>query len=192
MCGWCRRMPAKVPGTVLSNLVRNGVYPDPFVGLNNKCIPDIADVGPSHYTFWFCCEFAISDCQVVCTSDDRWWLQLDGVNYSLSAFLNGTRIPIEQDRGMYLHRSLDVTASLKKGTNHLALLVRPPDHYGIANGMSKHPTPSYRPSYVQTPNALLQALVLALLLSLAHSTPLCRRDICVCLCALMHESAQLL
>ena len=146
-------MPAKVPGTVLSNLVRNGVYPDPFVGLNNECIPDIADAGPSHYTFWFCCEFAISDRQMVCTSDDRWWLQLDGVNYSLSAFLNGTSIPNEQDHGMYLHRSLDVTASLKKGTNHLALLVRPPDQYGIANGMSNTQRPLAGPRIDPAPVA---------------------------------------
>ena len=29
-------MPAVVPGTVLTTLVKNGVVPDPYYGLNNK------------------------------------------------------------------------------------------------------------------------------------------------------------
>ena len=29
-------MPAVVPGTVLSTLVKNGLVPDPYYGLNNK------------------------------------------------------------------------------------------------------------------------------------------------------------
>ena len=37
--GW---MKAKVPGTVLTTLLENGVYPAPEVGLNNELIPDIA------------------------------------------------------------------------------------------------------------------------------------------------------
>ena len=39
-------MPAVVPGTVLTTLVRNGKVPDPYRGLNNKLeeglIPDLA------------------------------------------------------------------------------------------------------------------------------------------------------
>ena len=44
--GW---MEAIVPGTVLGTLVHNGVYPEPYYGLNNKIesgiIPDLAKVG---------------------------------------------------------------------------------------------------------------------------------------------------
>ena len=40
-------MPAKVPGTVLDTLVRNGKLPEPYWGLNNrkseKLIPDLGD-----------------------------------------------------------------------------------------------------------------------------------------------------
>ena len=35
--------PVKVPSTVLSGLVANGVYPDPNMGLNNMLIPDASD-----------------------------------------------------------------------------------------------------------------------------------------------------
>src|SRR3989339_302488 len=35
--------PVKVPGTVLTGLVANGVYPDPYQGLNNMLIPDASD-----------------------------------------------------------------------------------------------------------------------------------------------------
>ena len=33
----------KVPCTVLSGLVANKVYPDPYVGMNNMLIPDASD-----------------------------------------------------------------------------------------------------------------------------------------------------
>jgi hypothetical protein len=44
---------AMVPGTVLNSLVRDGVYPDPYFGDNNKLnrrlIPDMADSGREFY-----------------------------------------------------------------------------------------------------------------------------------------------
>mgnify|MGYP003565100300 CR=1 FL=1 len=36
-------MPVKVPSTVLSGLVANKVYPDPYIGMNNMLIPDASD-----------------------------------------------------------------------------------------------------------------------------------------------------
>src|SRR5512134_862252 len=35
--------PVQVPSTVLRALVANGVYPDPYVGMNNMRIPDASD-----------------------------------------------------------------------------------------------------------------------------------------------------
>src|ERR1700684_1596423 len=35
--------PVKVPSTVLSGLVANHIYPDPYQGLNNMLIPDASD-----------------------------------------------------------------------------------------------------------------------------------------------------
>ena len=39
--GW---LPARVPGTVLTTLLENGLYPAPEFGLNNKACPS-ADTG---------------------------------------------------------------------------------------------------------------------------------------------------
>src|SRR5258706_15980450 len=35
--------PVKVPSTVLTGLVANKIYPDPYQGLNNMLIPDASD-----------------------------------------------------------------------------------------------------------------------------------------------------
>ncbi|MEE9167083.1 MAG: hypothetical protein V3U24_06455, partial [Candidatus Neomarinimicrobiota bacterium] len=35
--------PLSIPSTVLTALVRNSVYPDPYVGMNNMKIPDTSD-----------------------------------------------------------------------------------------------------------------------------------------------------
>ena len=35
--------PVKVPCTVLTGLVANKVYPDPYIGMNNMLIPDASD-----------------------------------------------------------------------------------------------------------------------------------------------------
>ncbi|CAN6346992.1 unnamed protein product [Urochloa humidicola] len=51
---WIR---AAVPGTVLGTLLKNQLIPDPFYGLNNQAIVDIADAGREYYTFWFFTAF---------------------------------------------------------------------------------------------------------------------------------------
>jgi hypothetical protein len=76
--GWQK---AIVPGTVLNSLVANGVYPEPYFGMNNKReekkIPDISEVGPAFYTYWFRTTFSIPKS----FEGRRVWLQLDGINY---------------------------------------------------------------------------------------------------------------
>lgn len=49
--------------SVLGTLVKNKAVPDPFYGLNNEAIIDIADSGREHYTFWF---FTTFQCKLVC------------------------------------------------------------------------------------------------------------------------------
>src|SRR5271154_2543726 len=36
-------LPVKVPCTVLTGLVQNKIYPDPYTGMNNMLIPDASD-----------------------------------------------------------------------------------------------------------------------------------------------------
>lgn len=48
--------------SVLATLVKNKVVPDPFYGLQNETIIDIADSGRDFYTFWF---FTTFHCKLV-------------------------------------------------------------------------------------------------------------------------------
>ena len=63
--------PATVPGTVLGALVASGQEPHPYQSFNNELIPDIYDVGPEEYTYWFYANFTL-------TPEDgvRYWLEL--------------------------------------------------------------------------------------------------------------------
>ncbi|KAL9318501.1 hypothetical protein ACSQ67_015018 [Phaseolus vulgaris] len=105
---------------VLATLVKNKVVPDPFYGLGNEAIIDIADSGREYYTFWF---FTTFQCNQHCDLNFR------GINYSADVYLNGHKMVLP--KGMFRRHSLDVTNVIHSdGTNLLAVLVHPPDHPG--------------------------------------------------------------
>ncbi len=117
---------AIVPGTVLTNLVANGVYPEPYYGLNNaherNLIPDISQVGPKFYTYWFRTEFAAP----TSFRGRRVWMQFDGINYQADIWLNGQLV--RSMTGMFQRGIFDVTDAIKIGQpNALAVLVKPID-----------------------------------------------------------------
>ena len=120
---------AIVPGTVLTSLVANGVYPDPYYGTVNKLseglIPDLADAGREFYTYWFRTEFDGSDAG----SGKRVFLQPEGINYRAEFWLNGTMIGAMT--GMFNDATMDVTDFIvRDGRNALAVLVYPVDEPG--------------------------------------------------------------
>jgi hypothetical protein len=122
---------ATVPGTVLNTLIKNGLAPDPFIGLNNAAIPDIASAGHDYYSFWFHNVFHTQEFP----SDQIVWLNFRGVNYSCDIWLNGHLINSETHKGMFLRQKYNVTRYINQGgTNRLAVAVRPPDPAGIPNG----------------------------------------------------------
>ena len=126
--GW---MKARVPGTVLTTLLENNVYPAPEVGLNNERIPDIYRVGRDFYTYWFVCPLA----DVQKTPGKHIWLNFRGINYKAEIYLNGKRVNRNTHEGMFLRQSYDITDLLRSdSTNLLAVLVFPPDHVGNPNG----------------------------------------------------------
>jgi hypothetical protein len=49
---------------VLGTLLKNKLIPDPFYGLNNQAIVDIADAGREYYTFWFFTTFQCAPVQM--------------------------------------------------------------------------------------------------------------------------------
>jgi mannosylglycoprotein endo-beta-mannosidase len=129
--GW---LPAVVPGTVLTTLVHNGVYPDPYYGTNNAAnvIPDIYDVGRAFYTYWFYTTFDLP----AVPAQSRAWLKLRGINYSANVYLNGRQVNQALLQGMFLRHTLDITDAVRfDGSNRLAIIVYPVDHPGdVANG----------------------------------------------------------
>ncbi|KAL3538103.1 hypothetical protein ACH5RR_001469 [Cinchona calisaya] len=117
-------MEAVVPGTVLTTLVKNKLVPDPFYGLQNETIIDIADSGREYYTFWF---FTTFECNLL--NNQHIELNFRAINYSAEVYLNGHKEILP--KGMFRRHSVDVTDILHPdGTNLLAVLVHPPDHPG--------------------------------------------------------------
>lgn len=123
--GW---MPAIVPGTVLNSLVHNGIYPEPYYGLNNKIssgiIPDISTAGRDFYTYWFRAEF----CGVSKGNNEKIWMQIDGINYRAEFWLNGKMVSFIS--GMFKQEIIDVTDYIRTDSNTLAVKVYPVDEPG--------------------------------------------------------------
>lgn len=126
--GWLQ---ARVPGTVLTTLLENKMYPAPEFSLNNNLIPDIYEVGNDFYTYWFVCQFDVDDLP----AGQHHWLNFRGINYKAEVYLNGKRLNANTHEGMFLRNSFLITPYLKKGdVNILAVQVYPPDHAGNPNG----------------------------------------------------------
>ena len=119
-------MEAIVPGTVLTSLVENGVFPEPYYGtvnkMSEKIIPDITEVGPEFYTYWFRTKFDTPPLE----EGERLWLRPEGINYRAEWWLNGHLVSVMA--GMFNDDRIDITDFVSKdGPNALAVLVKPVD-----------------------------------------------------------------
>jgi len=130
-----------LPATALTALVRNGKYPNPYVGKNNMRIPDSDDTfnrkndllrhshlpgkNPWASPYWFTTRFELPSS----LSGQRIVLTLGEVNYRAEVWLNGIRVGSALELvGMDQGFRLDVTqAAAVGGTNRLAILVHPVD-----------------------------------------------------------------
>lgn len=127
--GWAE---AIVPATVLTNLVGQNVYPEPYYGQTNKLannvIPDIAKVGREFYTYWFRTEFTVP----AEFKDKRIWLEPMGINYRAEIWVNGYMIGTMA--GMFNSQPFDITdRAVQPGkTAALAIRVFPVDVPGTA------------------------------------------------------------
>lgn len=139
--GWAS---TSVPATVLTALVRNGIYPNPYIGTNNLLIPDISDEFNTEYDllkyshipnknpwkapYWFRNEFAVP----AGFSGKSVWLNFSEINYKAQVWLNGVQVADTATMvGMERQFRFDVTKLLKKaGKNVLAVAIFPPNHPG--------------------------------------------------------------
>jgi exo-1,4-beta-D-glucosaminidase len=138
--------PVKVPSTVLTGLVANKVYPDPYAGLNNMLIPDASDEFNKKYglekfsflpgipnpwkkPFWYRSEFSVP------AADKGKCFQLifKGINYRAGVWINGRQIADStQMAGMFAQYSFDVSRFIRPGQkNVLAVKIYPLDYPGL-------------------------------------------------------------
>ena len=138
--------PVTVPCTVLSGLVANKVYPDPYIGMNNMLIPDASDSFNNQYhlaqyshmpnepnpwkkPYWYRTQFTVP------SQDNGKHFQLifKGINYRADVWVNGTLIAdSSQMVGMFAEYSLDVSKAVKTGAeNILAVKIYPLDYPGL-------------------------------------------------------------
>lgn len=123
---------ATLPGTVLTTLVNNKVYPEPLYGENMRQIPESLN----KTSYWYRTTFPIP----ASYKGRHTWLHFGGINYSSEIWVNGQRAGAT--RGAFIRTDLDITALAKPGTTAtLAVLVAPQPHPGtpiehtVANGV---------------------------------------------------------
>ena len=117
---------AVVPGTVLTTLVQQGVYPDPRFGLNNLSIPD--DL--CRKDWWYCTDFTLSDEML---SGKTLELLFNGINYKADIWLNGSKIG--NIAGAFIRGRFDITELARK-ENSLSVHIYPPANPGIPHEQS--------------------------------------------------------
>jgi exo-1,4-beta-D-glucosaminidase len=135
--------PATMPSTVLSALVKDQVYPDPYTGMNLRSIPgttypifeDFSNIlmppgSPFRQSWWYRTEFHLP----AEYKGKTIWLRFDGINYRANVWMNGVQIASsDQLAGTWRLFRFDVTAAAKPGVaNALAIEVFPPQPRDLA------------------------------------------------------------
>ena len=131
---WATIFDARVPGTAFVNLLENGTFDNafssrrnPYCDLDLANAPDISDVGPAFFTFWYIAEVTGTP---QTAAAGRTWIDFDGVNYEGKVFFNGALVSA-LPQGMFHRTSVEVTRHWKKETaNVVAILVQPPPVLG--------------------------------------------------------------
>ncbi len=119
LAGWLN---ATVPGTVLTTLVDQGIYPDPYYGLNNLSIPDTL----CRTDWWYRISFLSPTKQ----EDQEAWLLFNGINYKADIWLNGKLAGTMT--GAFRRGNFNITSLLKDDAeNILAIHIFPPPNPGI-------------------------------------------------------------
>lgn len=118
---------ATVPGTVLTTLVNQGVYPDPYFGLNNMNIPESL----SRTDWWYRCKFTVPKD----IDGNQLRLLFNGINYKADIYLNGKSLG--DMKGAFIRGEFNITDLVNKnGENILAVHVFPPHNPGIPHEQS--------------------------------------------------------
>jgi hypothetical protein len=114
---------ATVPGTVLTTLVNNHVYPEPLYGENNR--PEVIPESLARTSWWYRTEIAVPRSY----KKHRVWLNFDGINYAAEVWVNGAQVG--KIRGAFIRGIFDITAQVQPGKKAaVAVLITPQPHPG--------------------------------------------------------------
>ncbi|HUY95408.1 MAG TPA: glycoside hydrolase family 2 TIM barrel-domain containing protein, partial [Terracidiphilus sp.] len=128
---------ATVPGTVLTSLVNDKVYPEPLYGENNR--PENIPESLCHTSYWY-----RTVVQVPASFSGRHvWINFDGINFSSEVWVNGVKVG--ETKGAFIRGNFDITDRVKPGKRAvIAVHVWPQPHPGVPhehtllNGMGKN------------------------------------------------------
>ena len=117
---------ATVPGTVLTTLVNNGVYPEPLYGENNR--PEKISETLLHTSYWYRTSITVP----AAYTGRRIWLNFDGINYSSTIFVNGKQVGTT--RGAFIRGKFNITSNVLAGkVATIAVLVVPQPNPGTSH-----------------------------------------------------------
>ena len=126
---------ATVPGTVLTTLVNDGVYPEPLYGENMRAIPESLN----KTSYWYRTTFTVP----AAYKGRHTWLHFGGINYTAQIWVNGHEAGTM--RGAFIRGDFDISEFVKPGRRAvLAVLVAPQPHPGVphehtvANGVGQN------------------------------------------------------
>jgi hypothetical protein len=138
--------PVSVPSTVLTGLVANKVYPDPYIGMNNMLIPDASDSFNREYhleqyshlpgqpnpwkkPYWYRTVFSVP----AADNGRHFQLVFKGINYRAEVWLNGRKLADSAKMvGMFEEFVLDASPAIRAGEeNALAVKIYPLDEAGL-------------------------------------------------------------
>jgi len=132
--GWFK---ATVPSTVVGCLVEDGVYKDPFFGMNLRSLPgmdypiganfsnrSMPSDSPFHKSWWYRTQFSVSP-----PKNGQVWLNLEGINYRANVWVNGKLVANDKEiAGAYRTYEFNITAAARAGEpNVLAVEIFPPE-----------------------------------------------------------------
>jgi hypothetical protein len=138
--------PVTVPSTVLTGLVANKVYPDPYAGMNNMLIPDASDEFNKKYDltkfshlpndpnpwkkpYWYRTVFSVPAEE----KGRHFQIIFKGINYRAAVWVNGKQLADSSVMsGMFGEYSLDVSNEVVAGSeNAMAVRIWPLDYPGL-------------------------------------------------------------
>jgi hypothetical protein len=128
---------ATVPGTVLTTLVNDKVYPEPLYGDGMR--PEHIPESLARTSYWYRTVVTVPKTY----AGRHVWLNFDGINYAATVWVNGTQVGTM--RGAFARGKFDISAVAKPGTKAVvAVLVAAQPHPGdphehtLAAGMGKN------------------------------------------------------